>query len=280
MPDQGTAPKSWYDLLIGNVREVVTMLEHTSKRYGHVPFSTSIVLLNKLWSFSEEHPYIMPPYILKELSKKEELDEIVEVILEAQYSPYVPSASLFFPVFGVSASDRQVTIEASKERLWKSHQANSASHWIFVEDLATNKIVAATQWELFLSNPFTSGSLGIEAYWWPEGEARSFCSALLRQAYTPRFLWMKRPHTGKIQQPNYLFEKRKEKHTDCVVMPRSEFDGSSFETSTFRLGKSFDELGPCKSKGTQPRRIHRIIGTGQAFVWKIWLQSCYEGFFL
>lgn len=157
----------------------------------------------------------MPPYIVKEMSTKEELDQIVEIVWEAQYSPYMPSASLFFPIFGATDTDRQTALELSKERLWKRHQANSDSHvsrshlkfvdeeanvedfqWIYVEDTETNQIVAGTQWEFHESNPFTSNTLQIPVSWWPEGEGRSFCEAMLRQAYTPRFLWMKRPHTG------------------------------------------------------------------------------------
>ena len=121
---------------------------------------------------------------------------MVDVISRAQYSPYMPSASIFFPVFGYTAADREAGIASSKERLWKEHTCNPSSHWIYVEDTATGSIVAGTQWEWNNGSPFKDGLAKINVHWWPEGEAREFCEEMLRQAYTPRSLWMHRPHAS------------------------------------------------------------------------------------
>ncbi|KAF4635681.1 hypothetical protein G7Y89_g2403 [Cudoniella acicularis] len=140
----------------------------------------------------------MPPYVVKELQTKEQLDAVVDVIWKAQYSPYMPSSSIFFPVSGYTPEDRAAGISASKERLWKEHLSSSpAEHtWIFVEDSATSEIVAGSLWEWHEKNKVMDGIPKIDMYWWPNGEAREFCEEMLRQCMTPRSLWMHRPNAG------------------------------------------------------------------------------------
>ena len=139
----------------------------------------------------------MPPYAVKELRTRAEMDAVVDVIWKAQYSPYMPSASMFFPVFGYTSEDRVIGIARSKERLWKEHSSDPASsHWIFVEDTATAQIVAGALWEWHEKNAFTDGIPKVDMYWWPKGEAKEFCEEMIRQTLTPRSLWMHRPHAG------------------------------------------------------------------------------------
>ena len=140
----------------------------------------------------------MPPYTVKGLETREQMDAVVDVIWKAQYRPYMPSASMLFPVFGYTAEDRARGVSASKDRLWAEHASNpSSSHWIYVEDSATGEIVAGTLWEWRRGSPFANGLPEIDMYWWPEGEAKAFCEEMIRQTMVPRSLWMHRPHGGK-----------------------------------------------------------------------------------
>ena len=140
----------------------------------------------------------MSRYVVKELQTRAELDAVVDVIWKAQYSPYMPSASIFFPVFGYTAEDRVAGIADSKERLWKEHSSDpSSSHWIFVEDTTTSQVVAGALWEWHENNPFKDGIAKVDMYWWPKGEAKDFCEEMIRQAMTPRSLWMHRPHASR-----------------------------------------------------------------------------------
>ena len=139
----------------------------------------------------------MSRYVVKKLRTRAELDAVVDVIWKAQYSPYMPSASILFPVFGYTAEDRVIGIARSKERLWNEHSSDlSSSHWIFVEDTATLQIVAGALWKWHEDNPCKDGIAKVDMYWWPKGEAREFGEEMFRQAMTPRSLWMHRPHAS------------------------------------------------------------------------------------
>ncbi|MCJ1271667.1 hypothetical protein MMC22_011572 [Lobaria immixta] len=136
----------------------------------------------------------MQSYTFKEAITRNELDAIVDLVWKAQYNPYDPSFSAFFPVFGPTARDREVAIKNSKDRLWQSHQSEPSSHWIYVEDPLTGEVVGGTEWQLYETNPFVNGPPKMEASWWPEGEGRNFCNEILRQCYAPRHRWLTRPH--------------------------------------------------------------------------------------
>ncbi|TGO67680.1 hypothetical protein BOTNAR_0037g00170 [Botryotinia narcissicola] len=134
----------------------------------------------------------MSDYTVSRLQTREQLDAVVEVIFKAQYSPYMPSSSIFFPVAGYSLEERSAGIAASKERLWKEHlAANPATnHWIIVEEKESLRIVGGCLWKWHDGNPFPDGIPTPSVYWWPEGEAREFCEEMIRQSMTPRSLWM------------------------------------------------------------------------------------------
>lgn len=155
------------------------------------------LLLSSFFVFKFWHA-IMKSYTFKEATTRNELDAVVDLVWKAQYNPYDPSFSAFFPVFGPTAGDREAAIKKSKDRLWQSHQSDSSSHWIYVEDPSTGEVVGATEWELYETNPFPEGPPKMEASWWPEGEGRNFCNEILRQCYAPRHRWLTRPHLGQL----------------------------------------------------------------------------------
>ncbi|KAF7932853.1 uncharacterized protein EAE98_004152 [Botrytis deweyae] len=140
----------------------------------------------------------MSDYTLRRLQTREQLDAVVEVIFKAQYSPYMPSSSIFFPVAGYSLEERSAGVAASKERLWKEHlAANPATnHWIIVEEKESLKIVGGCLWKWHDGNQFPDGIPTPSVYWWPEGEAREFCEEMIRQSMTPRSLWMHDRNAG------------------------------------------------------------------------------------
>lgn len=142
----------------------------------------------------------MSDYTVRRLQTREQLDAVVEVIFKAQYSPYMPSSSIFFPVAGYSLEERSVGVAASKERLWKEHlAANPATnHWIIVEEKESLKIVGGCLWKWHDENPFPDGIPTPSVYWWPEGEAREFCEEMIRQSMTPRSLWMHDKNAGQL----------------------------------------------------------------------------------
>lgn len=135
-------------------------------------------------------------YVIKQANTKQELDDILEVIWAANYTPYEPFVQLFFPVLGYTKSHREAAIIESKERFWTQHQADSSSHWYYAVDTVSGEKVGCAQWVISERNLFAAGVPNLTAPWWPEGECRDFCESILNQVYKPRASWMTRPHCG------------------------------------------------------------------------------------
>jgi hypothetical protein len=136
-------------------------------------------------------------YAIREANTKQELDEILDVIWAANYTPYEPFVQLFFPVLGYTPAHREAAIAESKDRFWNQHQADPSSHWYYAFDTITGAKVGCAQWVISESNPFSAGVPKLEAPWWPEGVYRNFCESIINQVYKPRVSWMTRPHCGK-----------------------------------------------------------------------------------
>jgi len=133
-------------------------------------------------------------YLVREVKQKQELDDILDVIWAANYTPYEPFVQLFFPVLGFTSIHRKAALQESKERFWKQHTSDPSSHWLYAFDTVTGNIVGCAQWVISMANPFAKGVPKLEAPWWPEGEGRKFCESILNQVYRPRANWMTRSH--------------------------------------------------------------------------------------
>lgn len=139
----------------------------------------------------------MSSLAIQEVTKRGELDALVEVMWKAYHDPYRPDFQALHPVFGATAADREIAIRTDKQRAWDGHVENAASHWLYVVDTSTEEIVGGTQWLLYKEDPFPDGPRRIECTWYPEGEGRDFVTEMINQMYTPRGTLMNRPHLGK-----------------------------------------------------------------------------------
>lgn len=141
-----------------------------------------------------------PKYILKEATTRSELDAIFPVIWLANHAPFQPLIHGLFPIFGPTAADRENAMQSAKERLWKAHTEDPASHWLYVVEGESGVVVGVTQWMVYLENPYPNGAdearKRMVADWWPEGEGREFVEEMVRQLYAPRAAWIQRPHAG------------------------------------------------------------------------------------
>jgi hypothetical protein len=135
-------------------------------------------------------------YVIRQANTRQELDDILDVIWAANYTPYEPFVQLFFPVLGYTRAHREAAIIESKERFWSQHQADPSSHWYYAVDTITGDTVGCAQWVISESNPFAAGVPTLKAPWWPEGVCRDFCESIVNQVYKPRASWMTRPHCG------------------------------------------------------------------------------------
>jgi hypothetical protein len=144
------------------------------------------------------------PYTIHEAHTRQELDEIIEVMWRTMGGTD-PSHPIFFPTFADTPEAKSTAITESKDRIWKQHNTDSASHWIYVREAQTGGVVGGCQWRIYDENPFAKGAPKITAVWWPEGTVgRKFASEVVNQCYTPRTRWMARPHAGILPSAFHL----------------------------------------------------------------------------
>lgn len=174
-----------------NIKGLLTYDSQISPKH-HIKF----ICAPKMGSMEEPTLKAASKYVLKHAKTKEEMDQIMDVIWAANYSPYDPFAQLFFPVLGFRPLDRETSVAESKARFWSQHMADPSSNWFYVVGGDTGNVVGCAQWQIFTSNPFPDGVPPLTAPWWPKGEHRDFCELILNQVYKPRANWMRRPHLG------------------------------------------------------------------------------------
>src|SRR4051812_6245908 len=92
-------------------------------------------------------------YVVREASTRQELDQILDVIWAANYTPFEPFVQLFFPVLGYTSAHREAAIVEPKERFWSQTQADPSSHWYYALDTVTGKAVGSAQWVVSERNP-------------------------------------------------------------------------------------------------------------------------------
>ena len=154
------------------------------------------IIINRI----ERRPGTMSEqYSIREANTRQELDDIMDVIWTANYSPYEPFMQIVFPILGFTSAHRDAARAESKKRFWNQHQSDPSSHWFCAFDTVTKNVVGCAQWVVAESNVFASGIPKLAAPWWPEGDSRSFCESVLNQVYRPRASWMTRPHCCKCQ---------------------------------------------------------------------------------
>ncbi|KAH7108672.1 hypothetical protein B0J11DRAFT_449561 [Dendryphion nanum] len=183
-------------------------------------------------------------YTVKQAQTREELDEIMEVIWAANYTPYEPLIQIVFPVRGYLCSDRAAAVAESKQRFWKNHQNDPSSNWYYVQDIGTRDVVACAQWQIFQQTPFAKGSSKLEAPWWPEGEHREYCEYILNQVYKPRVSWMTRPHLALNWMAVHPLHRRRGLATALMKVGTDRADSLNLESwlEASHMGKVLYEL--------------------------------------
>ena len=159
----------------------------------------------------------MTQYTVEEVTRREDLDGIVDVIWAAM-DGINSSHQVFFPTLGSKPADREAAIQSSKDRTWEDHKSSPSSHWIFARDNMSGDIVGGCQWRIYTENPFPNGAPHIEAEWWPVGERRRFASEVIMQCFTPRTKWMACPHVGEL-----IWISRKYSEALIIVLPGLSF---------------------------------------------------------
>lgn len=142
----------------------------------------------------------MAHYSVHDVTTRAELDAVIDVAWRAWWDPYITVQRIMYPVIGDTTEDLEKSIAMSKERIWLEHEKSLPSgkkKWICAKHV-NGEIAGGLLMDFVSESPFPNGCPKPNLYWWPEGsEIREFCEEMLRQALTPRSMWMQRPHGGK-----------------------------------------------------------------------------------
>lgn len=139
----------------------------------------------------------MSAYTIHQISTREEIDALTDVVWEAWWDPYLPNTRIAAPIPGNLSGDRERGIAANKERLWTDFQKSDGRIWLCVKHNDTGELVGGVVMNFAPGSAFPNGCPKLNLYWWPEGEeVKEFCEEMMNQVYTPRSMWMQRPHGG------------------------------------------------------------------------------------
>lgn len=144
----------------------------------------------------------MSEYSLHVVTSREEHDGVIDLAWLAWWDPYIPNIRIAMPILGYAPEDRIKAIAESKARTWAEYEKKKPwenSRYVYARHDATGEIVGALRIDFYEGSPWPNGEPKLSMPWWPEGEAREFCERMMQQCFTPRSMWMQRPHGCKSQ---------------------------------------------------------------------------------
>lgn len=110
------------------------------------------------------------PFELHELSHDSEFVALIDGLWRGYAKPF----NAFWEILKGPSQEECV----QRYQAW--HKADPTSHWLYVTDSDTKKVVGATEWKIFETNPYSNGAPSLSAYWWPEG-IKLFIAVLILQ---------------------------------------------------------------------------------------------------
>ncbi|PYI24192.1 hypothetical protein BO99DRAFT_129043 [Aspergillus violaceofuscus CBS 115571] len=138
-----------------------------------------------------------PHVEIHEVRTKAEFARLNDVLWTANFHPYEPIFTLCHAITGPTAADRAADIARDTDLHWAAHERNPASHYIYVVDPTTGRVVGGCEWTFHHTNPFPEGPVRVPCTWYPEGsEVAEFASHVLTQCLLPRRAWFQRAHAG------------------------------------------------------------------------------------
>jgi len=122
---------------------------------------------------------------LIELKSDEEFKPLMETLYDAYTHPY----NGFWDMFKGESE------EECLQRFTQWHKGDPTSHWLYVTDKKTGKVLGGTQWNIYEKNPFEKPGPKFAAYWIKEGtEFRKIADRAFEKFLAPRPTRMNRPH--------------------------------------------------------------------------------------
>lgn len=157
------------------------------------------------------------PLELHEVTSADEFADVIHCEWVANETPWNGMIEVFCPTLGTGPKARQDSMKESTDRQWMWHESDPSSTWLNVidTDLDTatatttdgakpegGKVVAAAKWHIYKEDPFVDpASRSIEAYWWPEGEGRTFATTTLNNMMAQRVRYTRFPHVCEYTRP-------------------------------------------------------------------------------
>ncbi|PQE28229.1 hypothetical protein CJF30_00010914 [Rutstroemia sp. NJR-2017a BBW] len=120
--------------------------------------------------------------ILKEATTLSEFGPIIDCMWESFQTPFSSVLYLLNPLQSYDEAGYLAAIEASKTRMWKSHENNPCSHWMYICDSENlNEVFSAAHWLIYPESPYDGVEEKRVMDMWPEGEARRFAEFYIGQ---------------------------------------------------------------------------------------------------
>ncbi|KAF3004668.1 hypothetical protein E8E14_001849 [Neopestalotiopsis sp. 37M] len=114
----------------------------------------------------------------------EEFKAVVQVEHEAYSNPFN----------GVWEITKGTSPEDCFARQLSWHKGDPSSHWLYVVDEDSGKVVGGAQWNVHQSNPYAVAQPMRTAYWLPDGPMKKIGDQLIRNLRTHRPNHMSKPH--------------------------------------------------------------------------------------
>ena len=122
------------------------------------------------------------PLELRAITSAKEVPEFVTCYLESFAHPESPYTHLAAPYYGSDSKIQQDRVIGFSARQWFAHCMDLSSHWFKVVDTELDdKVVAGAKWNVYLEDPFQSGTPVASAYWWPPGPSQRYTEAVFNR---------------------------------------------------------------------------------------------------
>ncbi|KAI9666260.1 MAG: hypothetical protein M1821_004195 [Bathelium mastoideum] len=133
------------------------------------------------------------PFRVENVVSDADFEELLEVEITAFENPLSTIGLIYYPIFGEGPEARSAAIKECAQRAIARNRATPGTQWSKIIDEDTGKIVGASVWQFYESDPYT-GTRDPEVTWWPEGEGKRFAQQFANELRRARVRYMAKPH--------------------------------------------------------------------------------------
>lgn len=103
-------------------------------------------------------------FVMREVKSKDEMPDIVQCEFDSYYEPYHTFAQVLWPVLEPTAEGVASAMASAVDCQWLWHESDPKSHWYYVFNETSDRVVGAAQWYFHQTDPFAQGGPELQAY--------------------------------------------------------------------------------------------------------------------